>query len=95
MHALQRQQLGYSQHDNTKISQLKKKHNAIAYHWVQECVIAEIVRFAHVNSVSNLADFLTKPLGTVAFWRVVKPVVFKATVWTDSVKNMLSAVENG
>jgi hypothetical protein len=36
----------------------------------------------HVDSISNWADFLTKPLGAVAFWSVVKPVLFKATVWT-------------
>ena len=74
---------------NTTIpsSQLKKKHNAIAYHRVRECVAAEICRFVHVDSVSNLADFLTKPLGAIAFWRVVKPVLFKATIWVLDKEN--------
>jgi hypothetical protein len=72
---------------NTTIpsSQLKKKHNAIAYHRVRKCVAAEIVCFLHVEYVSNLADFLTKPLGAIAFWRVVKPVLFQTIVWKDAV----------
>jgi hypothetical protein len=71
---------------NTTIpsSMLKKKHNAIAYHRVRECVAAEIVRFVHVDSISNLADVLTKPLGAVAFWRVVKPILFKSVIWKDA-----------
>jgi hypothetical protein len=74
---------------NTTIpsSMLKNMHNAIAYHRVRECVAAEIVCFVHVNSVSNLADCLTKPLGAVAFWRVVRPILFRATVWNDAYKN--------
>ena len=46
--------------------------------------------FKHVAAL-----FLTKSLGAVAFWRVVKSVLFQATVWTESDMNMLSAVENG
>jgi hypothetical protein len=70
---------------NTTIpsSMLKKKHNAIAYHRVRECVAAEIVRFVHVDSNSKLADCLTKPLGAVAFWRIIKPILFRAQVWND------------
>jgi hypothetical protein len=55
---------------------LKKKHNAIACHRTRECVAANIVRFAHVNSASNLADCLTKPLRAVAFWRCIQPILF-------------------
>jgi hypothetical protein len=43
-------------------STLKKKHNAIAYHRVQEAVAAETLRVAHVHSKSNNADLLTKTL---------------------------------
>ena len=70
---------------NTTIpsSMLKKKHNAIAYHRVRECVAAEIVRFVHVDSASNLADVLTKPLGAILFWRIIRPILFRVTVWTD------------
>jgi hypothetical protein len=44
----------WSQHHYSKLK-LKKKHNVIAYHRVRECVAAEIVRFVHVDSISNLA----------------------------------------
>jgi hypothetical protein len=58
-------------------SMLKKKHNAIAYHHVHECVAAKIIHFVPVDSILNLADCLTKPLGAVAFLRVVKPLLFR------------------
>ena len=47
---------------NTTIpsSQLKKKHNTIAYHQVREAVAAFIIRFAHIDSKENIADILTK-----------------------------------
>jgi hypothetical protein len=41
-------------------STLKKKSNAIAYHYVREAVAADIIRISFVNSKSNLADLLTK-----------------------------------
>ena len=43
-------------------SQLKKKHNAIAYHRIRECVAKGIIRLGHVASEENLADICTKPL---------------------------------
>jgi hypothetical protein len=43
-------------------STLKKKHNAIAYHRVREAVAAGTIRIVWVNSKSNNADLLTKPL---------------------------------
>jgi hypothetical protein len=83
---------------NTTIpsSMLKKKHNVIAYHRVRECVAAEIVNFVHVDSISNLADCITKPLGAVAFWRVVKPLLFRETVWSDpgADKDIVTSIDN-
>jgi hypothetical protein len=51
-------------------SQLKKKHNAIAYHRVREAIAANIVRFAHIRSECNFADILTKPLPNLGFNRI-------------------------
>ena len=65
-------------------SMLKKKHNAIAYHRFRECLASEVVRFVHVDSISNLADCLTKPLGAVSFWRIVRPILFRSTIWKDA-----------
>ena len=64
---------------NTTIpsSQLKKKHNAIAYHRVRESVAGKIIQFAHIRSEDNLADCLTKPLPRFKFTGVVKPVLFR------------------
>jgi hypothetical protein len=64
---------------NTTIpsSQLKKKHNAIAYHRVRESIAAKIVRFAHIPSTTNIADCLTKPLSNETFHRLVSQVLFQ------------------
>ncbi len=43
-------------------SQLKKKHNAIAYHRIRECVAAKIISLGHVSSEDNFADLCTKAL---------------------------------
>jgi hypothetical protein len=43
-------------------SQLKKKHNAIAYHKIRESVAAEVIQLAHVSSEDNIADICTKAL---------------------------------
>ena len=45
-------------------STLSKKHNAIAYHRVQEWVAMGTVRVTHEDGATNLADILTKPLAT-------------------------------
>lgn len=58
-------------------SQLKKKHNAIAYHRVREAVAAGVVQFVHIPTGDNFADCLTKPLSIPQFQRTVLPVLFR------------------
>ena len=62
---------------NTTIpsSQLKKKHNAIAYHRVREAIAGDIVRYVHVPSNANSADCLTKPLPADQFHRLLRPIL--------------------
>ena len=62
---------------NTTIpsSQLKKKHNAIAYHRVREAIAGDIVRYVHVPSTANSADCLTKPLPADQFHRLLRPLL--------------------
>jgi hypothetical protein len=50
--------------ENTSVlsSFLKKKHNTIAYHQVEEAIAAKVMRFAYVRSEENVSDVLTKPL---------------------------------
>ena len=43
-------------------STLKKKSNAIAYHFVREGVACDEWRTAYVGSDDNVAEMLTKPL---------------------------------
>ncbi len=43
-------------------STLKKKSNAIAYHFVREGVARDEWRTAYIGSDDNVADMLTKPL---------------------------------
>jgi hypothetical protein len=38
------------------LSQLKKKHNSVAYHRVCEAIAAGIINFFHIPSTSNFAD---------------------------------------
>ena len=60
-------------------SNLKKKHNSIAYHRIREAVAAGIIKLKYVKSQWNLADALTKALpGHVhyALWKayLLKPL---------------------
>ncbi len=59
-------------------STLKKKHNDIAYHRVQEALVAEIARVAKEDGATNLSNGLTKCLpgprlraifGAIWWWR--------------------------
>ena len=58
-------------------SPLKKKHNAIAYHKARQAAAAGIVQLVHISGTENLADILTKPVNTVQFNKLVKPVLFR------------------
>ena len=58
-------------------SPLKKKHNAIAYHKARQSAAAGIVQLVHIPGTENLADVLTKPVNTVMFNTLVKPVLFR------------------
>ena len=44
-------------------SVLQKKSNSIAYHFVREGCSCDEWRVAYVNTLENIADLLTKPLG--------------------------------
>jgi hypothetical protein len=57
-------------------STLNKRHNALSYHCVRECISAKILYLLHVAGKLNLTDILTKPLGWVSFWPLVQPLFF-------------------
>jgi hypothetical protein len=56
----------------TPLSMLKKKHNSTAYHEVRESIATGIIDIVHVNSVDNLADIITKPLGPQEYYRLMR-----------------------
>ena len=59
------------------LSQLRKKHNAIAYHRVREAIAGGVLRFAKVDTKDNLADVLTKPLPTDGHLDLISRVLFR------------------
>ena len=56
-------------------SMLKKKNNAIAYHYVREGVARDEWRTTYVNTDENVADLLTKPLSCPKRWKFVGMVL--------------------
>ena len=58
-------------------SNLKKKHNAIAYHRIREAVAAGVVKLFYINSKYNLADALTKALPGNVHYNLWKSYLLK------------------
>ena len=58
-------------------SNIKKKHNAIAYHRIREAVAAGIVKLEYVKSECNLADAMTKALPGHLHYKLWKPYLLK------------------
>jgi hypothetical protein len=63
---------------NTQLpsSNLKKKHNAVAYHKCREAVAAKVIRTGHIRGLCNIADILTKPLGGIEYDRYLHHLLF-------------------
>jgi hypothetical protein len=57
-------------------STLKKKSNAIAYHFVRESVAADIIQIAFVKSADNKADVLTKPPAGPERQRLISGILY-------------------
>jgi hypothetical protein len=53
-----------------------KRHNALAYHRVREAIASDVIWFFHISGKINPADVLTKFLGHVTFWPLIKPFLF-------------------
>jgi hypothetical protein len=69
--------LGMIQNCSMLSSQLKKKHNAIAFHRIRECVAAGIVVLGHVRSENNYADICTKALNGPMIHRLNRHLLFR------------------
>ena len=57
-------------------SNLKKKHNAIAYHPVREAVAAGVIDLVHILGVTNISDILTNLLNVSTHAKLLRPVIF-------------------
>jgi hypothetical protein len=57
-------------------STLNKRHNALSYHRVRECIASGILYFIHVEGCYNPSDVLTKYLGWAKFWPLIQPLLF-------------------
>jgi hypothetical protein len=73
-------------------SQLKKKHNAIAYHRVREAIAAGIIQFVHIPTGENYADCLTKPLPITQFQRTVHPTLFRKSIAASNSNHTLTPI---
>ena len=71
-------------------SSLKKRHNALSYHRVREAIAAKIVGFFKIDGTQNPSDVLTKHLGYISAWPLLKPLLFwrgdTATIKSDKVR---------
>ena len=57
-------------------SPLKKRHHALAYHFVREAVAVKIISFHHIPGERNPADILTKHWGYSQIWPMLRAVLF-------------------
>ena len=57
-------------------SPLKKRHHALAYHYVREAIAAGIISFHHLPGELNPADILTKHWGYSQIWPMLQAVMF-------------------
>jgi hypothetical protein len=57
-------------------STLNKRHNALSYHRVRECIAMRIIYFMHVSGVNNPSDILTKFLGYSKLRPLIQPLLF-------------------
>ena len=68
-------------------SRLHKRHNALSYHHVRECIAAGITRFHFANSGNNPADILSKHWGYQQAWPLLHPILFWSGDTMDLVVN--------
>ena len=57
-------------------STLNKRHNALSYHRVRECIAMGIIYFMHVSGATNPSDILTKFLGYSKLRPLIQPLLF-------------------
>ena len=54
------------------LSQLNKRHNALAYHRVREAIVAAVMKFFKIDCKKNPSDILSKHCGHPEAWPHIK-----------------------
>jgi hypothetical protein len=75
-------------------STLNKRHNALSYHRVRECVAAKIIYMLQVEGANNPSNTFTKSLSRVKFWPLVQPLLFwkGETILTKPLPLVINAI---
>ncbi|MCA1807691.1 MAG: Ty1/Copia family ribonuclease HI, partial [Actinobacteria bacterium] len=66
-------------------SPLRKRHQALAYHYTREAIASNAVNFRHLPGDLNPADILSKHWGYAAIWQMLRTVMF----WTGNPSSLL------
>jgi len=66
-------------------AKLHKRHTALSFHRVRECIAANILRFHHIPGLINPADILSKHWGYQQIWRMLQAILF----WEGNTMDLL------
>ena len=65
---------------------LNKRHIALSFHRVRECVASKLLFFVHIPGKENISDCLTNFLTHSVAWPLIKPILFWTGDTADSNK---------
>jgi hypothetical protein len=69
---------------------LSKRHNALAYHRVQEIIAANILGYHWIYSKKNQADIVCKHWSYLLIWHLLKPLLF----YSGNTQDLLDITED-
>ena len=77
-------------------SNLKKKHNAVAYHRIREMISIGLARTAHVGTKLNISDIETKAQGPASYYQLLSfPLYGRSPEEDSSVMDWFTAQSKG
>jgi hypothetical protein len=66
-------------------SPLRKRHQALAYHFTREAIAAKVVDFRHLPGTINPSDLLSKHWGYAQVWTMLRTMLF----WSGDATKLL------
>jgi hypothetical protein len=66
-------------------SPLRKRHQALAYHFTREAIAAKVVDFRHIPGNINPSDLLSKHWGYAQVWPMLRTMLF----WSGDTTKLL------